>query len=84
MDVVVKSHERMGQKSPADSLHKIATTIRKCKMDPKKIKWVFSITMDRVREKHVELGQLSNQGLFGTKGTRGQEILLFQKPRPIQ
>ena len=51
-----------------DSVSKIANIIRRCKMEPQKVKWVFSLMLDRVRAGHQSLADFSsNSALMGTK-----------------
>ena len=70
--VLIRGAERFGHGSPFDSINKIALLIRKCKMDETKVKWVFSVMLDRVQEGYVTVGELSNTLLFGTKEKRGR------------
>ena len=75
--VLIKGAERYGHFSMFDSLSKIANIIRKCKMEPVKLKWVFSLMLDRVCEGHVCVGDFSNTNLFGAKDKKGHlDVLL--------
>jgi hypothetical protein len=75
--VLINGAERFGHFSMFDSLSKIAQIIRKCKMEPNKLKWVFALMFDRVCENHVCVGDFSNQNLFGTKDKKGHlDVLL--------
>ena len=65
---LVDGAELYSHKSMFDSVSKIASIIRRCKMDSKKVKWVFTLMLDRVRAGHQELAEFSsNSALFGTK-----------------
>ena len=51
-----------------DSVSIIAGLIRRCKMEPKNVKRVFTLMLDRVRAGHLALADFSsNTALFGTK-----------------
>ncbi len=69
---------RYAQQSMFDSLSKIATICRKCKVeDPTRIKWVFPLMLDRVQEKLSALSDFSNTQLFGRNHKVGQlDIML--------
>ena len=65
---MVEGAELYSHKSMFDSVSKIAQIIRRCKMEPKKVKWVFTLMLDRVRAGHQALADFSsNTALFGTK-----------------
>ena len=65
---LVEGAELYSHKSMFDSVSKIAQIIRRCKMEPKKVKWVFTLMLDRVRAGHQEVADFSsNAALFGTK-----------------
>ena len=65
---LVEGAELYSHKSMFDSVSKIAGLIRRCKMDPKKVKWIFTLMLDRVRAGHQALADFSsNTALFGTK-----------------
>lgn len=75
--VLIRGAERFGHFSMFDSLSKIAQIVRKCKMEPAKLRWVFSLMLDRVQEGHVCVGDFSNANLFGAKDRKGQlDVLL--------
>ncbi len=65
---LVEGAEIYSHKSMFDSVSKIAAIIRRCKLDPKNVKWVFTLMLDRVRGGHQALADFaSNTALFGTK-----------------
>ena len=65
---LVDGAELYSHKSMFDSVSKIAAIIRRCKMEPKQVKWVFTLMLDRVRGGHQALADFaSNTALFGTK-----------------
>ena len=46
----------------------LASIIRRCKMEPKKVNGVFTLMLDRVRGGHQAFADFaSNAALFGTK-----------------
>ena len=70
--ILICGAERFAHHSMFDSLAKITVIVRRCKMNPEKIKWVFSLMLDRCQEGYASVSDFSNTILFGTRDKKGQ------------
>ena len=66
--ILIRGAERYAHHSMLDSLSKFTTIVRRCKMNPENIKWVFSLMLDRCQEGYASVGDFSNTIMFGTNG----------------
>ena len=71
-EALILGAEYFSHKSMFDSISKIAKVIRRCKMQSAAVQWCFCMMLDRALEGFTSIGEMSNQGLFGSTSYKGQ------------
>jgi hypothetical protein len=69
---MLRAIERYVHSSPFDSMSKMAQIIRKCKTEPAKVLWCFTMMLDRMQECYISYGELSIANLIGSSTKKGQ------------